>query len=87
MNTTVTGKNQVTVPAKLATACGIVPGSRLDWEATNDPGIVLVRILPDRRTIANGLRGAGRRYLRRVSAVNPPVSPSDRINSPDPSSE
>jgi AbrB family looped-hinge helix DNA binding protein len=62
MITTVTGKHQVTIPAKLASALGIVPGSRLEWQAGGKPAEVRVRVLPDRRTIANTLLGAGRRY-------------------------
>lgn len=63
MITTVTGKHQITIPAKLAAAMGIVPGSRLEWQETNRPAVIRVRVLPDRRAIANGLLGAGRAYL------------------------
>ena len=63
MITTVTGKHQITIPAKLAAAMGIVPGSRLEWQATNQPAVIRVRVLPDRKAIANGLLGAGRPYL------------------------
>ena len=63
MITTVTGKHQITIPAKLASAMGIVPGSRLEWQPSNQPSVIRVRVLPDRKAIANGLLGAGRNYL------------------------
>lgn len=63
MITTVTGKHQITIPAKLASAMGIVPGSRLEWQPTHQPSVIRVRVLPDRKAIANGLLGAGRSYL------------------------
>ncbi len=63
MVTTVTGKNQVTIPARLAAELGIAPGTRLEWEHGEKPSELRVRILPDRRAIANGLLGAGRKYI------------------------
>ena len=63
MITTVTGKHQITIPAKLAAAMGVVPGSRLEWQPSNQPAVIRVRVLPDRKAIANGLLGAGRPYL------------------------
>ena len=70
MITTVTGKHQITIPAKLATAMGIVPGSRLEWQLTNQPAVIRVRVLPDRKAIANGLLGAGRPYLGTAATPN-----------------
>ncbi|MDX2187634.1 MAG: AbrB/MazE/SpoVT family DNA-binding domain-containing protein [Opitutaceae bacterium] len=64
MITTVTGKHQVTVPAKLVQELGIGPGSRLRWESTGNPGEICVRILPSRRSVANSLLGAGRRLAK-----------------------
>ncbi len=63
MITTVTGKHQITIPAKLASAMGIVPGSRLEWQPTQQPSVIRVRVLPDRKAIAAGLLGAGRPYI------------------------
>ncbi len=70
MITTVTGKHQITIPAKLASAMGIVPGSRLEWQPTNQASVIRVRVLPDRKTIANGLLGAGRPYLSPAPATS-----------------
>jgi AbrB family looped-hinge helix DNA binding protein len=64
MRSTVTGKNQVTIPAELARRLSIRPGCRLEWVETDDPELLQARVVPDSRTLAERLRGAGRRYLR-----------------------
>lgn len=71
MITTVTGKHQVTIPAKLATALGIVPGSKLDWAPGEEPGSLRVRVIPDRRTLANALFGAGQRLRAETTQSSP----------------
>jgi len=63
MITTVTGKNQVTVPADIAVKTGIRAGARLDWELTGDAGVLRVRVLPDPARIAASLEGSGKRFL------------------------
>ena len=63
MVTTVTGKNQVTVPAAVAESAGIRPGTRLDWRHT-EGDVLHVRILPTPARIAASLRGRGKRFLR-----------------------
>jgi len=73
MITTVTGKHQVTIPAKLANAMGIVPGSRLEWRSTTTPAEMCIRILPDRRSIANALLGAGRPFRGSAVSGAPPA--------------
>lgn len=47
LTSTVTGKLQVTIPARLARKCGIKTGVRLVWMESNDPGIITAQILPD----------------------------------------
>jgi len=70
MITTVTGKNQVTVPAEIAAREKLKPGSRLEWQLTGEEHTILVRILPDRGAMASELQGAGRKHKRRgTSAV------------------
>ncbi len=64
MITKVTGKNQVTVPAKIAAREGIHPGTRLDWQVTNQEHVLLIHVLPDRSTLASQLRGSGQRYRK-----------------------
>jgi bifunctional DNA-binding transcriptional regulator/antitoxin component of YhaV-PrlF toxin-antitoxin module len=61
MITTVTGKNQVTVPAALASEEGIKPGTRLEWARTDREHVVEVRILPSTVDLARDMRGRGKR--------------------------
>ncbi len=64
MITTVTGKNQVTVPAEVVEKAGLKPGTRLDWRLTDRVGVLEVRVLPDAASVAQALRGAGQRSRR-----------------------
>ena len=59
MITTVTGKNQVTVPADIAARESIRRGTRLQWLSTDREHVLEVRVLPDRATLARNLRGQG----------------------------
>lgn len=63
MITTVTGKNQVTIPAQLVHKLDIQPGQRLDWSA-GDHGTLIVRILPSRAELARKAAGMGRAWLK-----------------------
>ena len=49
MTTTLTGKNQVTVPVELAKRMGLEAGARFDWQAGSSPGTILVRVQPSIR--------------------------------------
>jgi len=62
MITTVTGKNQITIPAKLASQLAIQPGMRLDWSLGED-GVLIVRPLPSRGELARRTAGMGRSWL------------------------
>jgi AbrB family looped-hinge helix DNA binding protein len=62
MITTVTGKNQVTIPAKLARQLDIQPGQRLDWSVEKN-GVIKVRVLPSRGELARRIAGMGRDWL------------------------
>lgn len=73
MITTITGKNQVTVPAEIARKEGLRPGTRLEWRSTERAHVLEVRVLPDPALIAADLRGRGRAN-RRLSG-----SPIDRL--------
>jgi len=59
MITTVTGKNQVTVPAEIARKEGLRPGTRLEWRSTEREHVLEVRVLPAPASIAANLRGRG----------------------------
>ncbi|MBE3130094.1 MAG: AbrB/MazE/SpoVT family DNA-binding domain-containing protein [Acidobacteria bacterium] len=73
MITTITGKNQVTVPAEIARKEGLRPGTRLEWRSTEREHVLEVRVLPDPASIAASLRGRGNAN-RRLSG-----SPTDRL--------
>lgn len=78
MITTVTGKNQITIPAKLARKLGIQPGQRIDW-SIGEKGVLNGRILPSRSELAQQAFGMGRHWLE------PGVDPiadliEDRVN-------
>jgi bifunctional DNA-binding transcriptional regulator/antitoxin component of YhaV-PrlF toxin-antitoxin module len=64
MITTITGKNQVTVPAEIARKEGMRPGTRLEWRATDRAHVLEVRVLPDPASLALYLRGRGNRTRR-----------------------
>jgi AbrB family looped-hinge helix DNA binding protein len=66
MITTVTDKNQITIPAELARELDIAPGTRLDW-AKGVHGTLIVKIIPNRAELARRLAGRGRRHLRQGS--------------------
>jgi AbrB family looped-hinge helix DNA binding protein len=63
MITTVTGKNQVTIPAELARAFNIKAGTRLEWTPEAD-GALRVKPLPSRGELARRLAGIGRPWLK-----------------------
>jgi AbrB family looped-hinge helix DNA binding protein len=62
MITKVTGKNQITIPAKLARQLGIQPGQRIDWSIEED-GVLTARLLPSRSELARQAAGMGRQWL------------------------
>lgn len=63
MITTVTGKNQVTIPAELARECNIKAGTQLDWSKDED-GTLRAKPLPSRGELARRLAGVGRQWLK-----------------------
>ena len=62
MITTVTPKNRITIPAEIARRFDIKPGFRLAWQPGARKDEMVVRIIPDRSTLARRLLGAGRRF-------------------------
>ena len=63
MITTVTGKNQISIPAALAHELGLKPGSQIDWSKAVEPDQIICRVLPDPAAVAASLRGGGRKHL------------------------
>lgn len=64
MITTITGKNQVTLPAELVRELELTPGTQLDWQIGPNRTLVATP-RPTRAQLAEELMGAGRTYLRR----------------------
>ncbi len=64
MVTEVLDKNIVAIPERLASQHGIRPGSRLDWNESDRPDVLTVKVLPDYAAIASSLMGAGRVHLK-----------------------
>lgn len=65
MISTLTGKNQVTVPAELARELRLMPGTRLDWAAGESPNTILIRILPSKRQVLDRIQELGSTILNR----------------------
>ncbi len=62
MITTVTGKNQIKIPAELARQLQIEPGTSVDW-SIGPEGELLARVIPPRAALARQLAGVGRAWL------------------------
>jgi bifunctional DNA-binding transcriptional regulator/antitoxin component of YhaV-PrlF toxin-antitoxin module len=62
MITTVTSKNMVTIPMKIARRFGVKPGFSLDWFETEKPDEITIRVIPDRKELSRRLKGAGKSY-------------------------
>ena len=62
MITIVTGKNQITIPAKLAKQLDIQPGTQIDWSISAE-GVLIARPLPRRDKLARKAAGMGRKWL------------------------
>ena len=62
ITTTVTGKNQITIPAKLAKRLDIQPGTRIMWSIRKD-GVLIAKPLPRRGVLARRAAGMGRAWL------------------------
>lgn len=62
MITTVTGKNQITIPAKIARSLDIQPGTRLDW-SVDEQGALVAHILPQCSVLARRAAGMGKGWI------------------------
>jgi len=65
MTTTLTGKNQVTVPAEIARKMGLEPGSKLDWTVGEKPGTIVIEVRPSVRQMLAEAQAIGRRLKNR----------------------
>ena len=80
MITTVTGKNQITIPAKLARKLGIQPGQRIDW-SVGEEGVLTARLLPSQSELARQAAGMGRQWLQ--DGVDPVADLSEERENAD----
>jgi AbrB family looped-hinge helix DNA binding protein len=62
MITSVTGKNQITIPAKLARQLEIEPGTQIDWSIGSE-NVLIARLLPKRGVRARRAAGMGKEWL------------------------
>jgi len=65
MTTTLTGKNQVTVPAEIARQFGLEPGSKLDWSAGKTPGTIVIQVQMSKRQMLDRVQEIGRTWKNR----------------------
>lgn len=63
MITTISEKNQITLPAEIVRTLELAPGMQLDWTIGPD-GTLIASPRPTRAQRVNALMGAGRKYLR-----------------------
>lgn len=63
MITTITGKNQVTLPAEIVKALDLTPGTQLEWRI-GPQGTLIATPRPTRAQRAEAFMGSGRKYLR-----------------------
>jgi antitoxin component of MazEF toxin-antitoxin module len=62
MITTVTGKNQIPLPAAIANQLQISAGTRVQW-SVDAQGLITLRVLPNRAKLAEEAAGLGRAWL------------------------
>jgi AbrB family looped-hinge helix DNA binding protein len=70
MTTTLTGKNQITVPAEITRKLGLAPGTQFDWAVGDQPNKINITIKPTRKQLLQRVRELGRKAKRpRVDEV------------------
>ena len=65
MTTTLTWKNQVTVPAEIAREMGLEPGARFDWVRGEQPGTIVIHVQPSIRQLLDRVQELGRQSKNR----------------------
>ena len=64
MTTTLTGKNQITVPAEITQKLGLAAGARFEWALGDQPNQITITIKPTRQQMLERIRELGRRAKR-----------------------
>jgi bifunctional DNA-binding transcriptional regulator/antitoxin component of YhaV-PrlF toxin-antitoxin module len=65
MTTTLTGKNQITVPAGITRKLGLRTGAQFDWAVSDQPNQIVITIRPTRQQLLERVRAIGRKYNKR----------------------
>ncbi len=60
MTTTLTGKNQVTVPVEITREMGLEAGARFHWERGEQPGTIVIHVQPTIRQLLDRAQELGR---------------------------
>ena len=64
MTTTLTGKNQITVPAEITQKLGLKRGAQFDWAMGDQPNKIIITIKPTRKQMLERVREIGRKFKR-----------------------
>ena len=64
MTTTLTGKNQITVPAEITQKLGLAAGARFEWALGDQPNQITITIKPTRQQMLERIRELGRKAKR-----------------------
>jgi AbrB family looped-hinge helix DNA binding protein len=64
MTTTLTGKNQITVPAEITQKLGLAAGTQFDWAVGDQPNQITITIKPTRKQLLQRIRELGRKAKR-----------------------
>jgi bifunctional DNA-binding transcriptional regulator/antitoxin component of YhaV-PrlF toxin-antitoxin module len=64
MTTTLTGKNQITVPAEITQKLGLTAGAQFDWAVGDQPNKITITIQPSRKQLLERVRELGRNYRK-----------------------
>jgi antitoxin component of MazEF toxin-antitoxin module len=62
MTTTITMKNQVTLPASIVAQAGLAAGFRLEWSLAKN-GELRAKPVPPLEQVVKSLRGRGKKFL------------------------
>ena len=64
MTTTLTGKNQITVPAEITRRLGLAAGAQFDWAVSDQPDQITITIKPSRKQLLERVRAIGRKFRK-----------------------
>ena len=64
MRTTLTGKNQITVPAEIVQKLGLQAGVQFDWALSDRPQELILRVRPTRKQLLERVRAIGRKFKK-----------------------